>query len=69
MIKAITIELQGTILEILPNASFLVELVNGHVVMVHSLRKPYIRFLTGDKVIVEVTPYVLNRGRFLFRIR
>lgn len=69
MIKAIYIEIQGIILETLPNASFRVELANGHVVMVHSLRKSYIRILTGDRVTVELTPYVLNRAFLIYRIR
>ncbi|PHN16329.1 translation initiation factor IF-1 [Candidatus Tremblaya phenacola] len=69
MIKDIAIEIQGIILETLPNASFRVELSNGHVVMVHSLRKPYIRILTGDRVTVEITPYGLNRGLLIYRIR
>ena len=66
------IEMQGTILETLPNTMFRVELENGHVVIAHisgKMRKKYIRILTGDKVTVEMTPYDLSKGRIIFRSR
>ena len=66
------IEMQGTILETLPNTMFRVELENGHVVTAHisgKMRKHYIRILTGDKVTVEMTPYDLSKGRITFRAR
>lgn len=65
-------EMQGTILETLPNTMFRVELENGHVVTAHisgKMRKNYIRILTGDKVTVEMTPYDLSKGRIIFRSR
>ena len=66
------IEMQGTVLETLPNTTFKVELENGHVVMAHisgKMRKNYIRILTGDKVTVQLTPYDLTKGRITFRAR
>ena len=66
MAKEDCIEMQGTILETLPNTMFRVELENGHVVTAHisgKMRKNYIRILTGDKVTVEMTPYDLSKGR------
>lgn len=77
MAKEDCIEMQGTILETLPNTMFRVELENGHVVTAHisgKMRKNYIRILTGDKVTVEMTPYDLSKGRIIsvavnFRIR
>ena len=66
------IELEGTILESLPNAMFRVELENGHKVLAHisgKMRKNYIRILTGDQVMVEMTPYDLTKGRITFRHR
>ncbi|MGL4713287.1 MAG: translation initiation factor IF-1 [Shewanella sp.] len=65
-------EMQGTILETLPNTMFRVELENGHVVIAHisgKMRKNYIRILTGDKVTVQLTPYDLTKGRIVFRAR
>lgn len=64
------IEMQGTVIETLPNTMFRVELENGHIVTAHisgRMRKNYIRILTGDKVKVEVTPYDLSKGRIIFR--
>lgn len=64
MAKEDVIEMQGTILETLPNTMFRVELENGHVVIAHisgKMRKNYIRILTGDKVTVELTPYDLTK--------
>ena len=72
MSKEDSIEMQGTILETLPNTMFRVELENGHVVTAHSsgkMRKNYIRILTGDKVTVQLTPYDLSKGRIVFRSR
>lgn len=72
MAKEDSIEMQGTILETLPNTMFRVELENGHVVIAHisgKMRKNYIRILTGDKVTVELTPYDLSKGRIVFRSR
>ncbi len=72
MSKEDHIELEGTVIETLPNTTFRVELDNGHVVTAHisgRMRKNYIRILTGDKVKVEVTPYDLTKGRIIFRGR
>jgi translation initiation factor IF-1 len=66
------IEMEGTIVETLPNTLFRVELENGHVVTAHisgKMRKNYIRILTGDKVTVQLTPYDLTKGRIVFRAR
>ena len=72
MAKEDNIEMQGTVLETLPNTMFRVELENGHVFPSHisgKMRKNYIRILTGDKVTVELTPYDLSKGRIVFRSR
>ena len=72
MAKEVVIEMQGTVLDTLPNTMFRVELENGHVVVAHisgKMRKNYIRILTGDKVTVEMTPYDLSKGRIVFRAR
>ena len=72
MSKEDNIEMQGTILETLPNPTFRVELENGHIVIAHisgKMRKNYIRILTGDKVTVQMTPYDLTKGRIVFRSR
>ena len=72
MAKEDVIEMQGTILDTLPNTMFKVELENGHVVIAHisgKMRKNYIRILTGDTVTVELTPYDLTKGRIVFRQR
>ncbi|MEE0987252.1 MAG: translation initiation factor IF-1 [Succinivibrionaceae bacterium] len=72
MSKEDNIEMQGTILETLPNTTFRVELENGHIVIAHisgKMRKNYIRILTGDKVTVQMTPYDLTKGRIVFRSR
>ncbi|MFA5857971.1 MAG: translation initiation factor IF-1 [Elusimicrobiota bacterium] len=66
------IELEGKILESLPNTMFKVELDNGHVVLAHlcgKMRMNYIKILPGDKVRVELSPYDLSRGRIVFRMR
>lgn len=70
--KEDAIVLDGTILESLPNATFRVELDNGHKVLAHisgKMRMNYIRILPGDKVQVELTPYDLTRGRITYRFR
>ncbi len=64
------IEVEGTVIEALPNAQFKVELENGHEVLAHlsgKMRKYYIRVLLGDRVKVELTPYDLHRGRIVYR--
>ena len=64
------IEMEGTVVETLPNTQFRVELENGHVVLAHisgRMRKHYIKILTGDKVTVEMTPYDLSKGRITYR--
>jgi translation initiation factor IF-1 len=66
------IELDGTIKELLPNATFRVELDNGHEVLAHTsgkMRKFRIRVLAGDRVTVEMTPYDLTKGRIIFRFK
>lgn len=70
MSKEDLIEFPGTILELLPNATFRVQLENGHIVLAHTsgrMRKNRIRVLAGDKVTVEMTPYDLTKGRITFR--
>ncbi|TNF92163.1 MAG: translation initiation factor IF-1 [Gammaproteobacteria bacterium] len=72
MAKEDQIEMQGTVIETLPNTMFRVELENGHVVTAHisgKMRKHYIRILTGDQVTVEMTPYDLTKGRITYRER
>lgn len=72
MAKEENIEMEGTVIETLPNTMFRVQLDNGHVVTAHisgRMRKNYIRILTGDKVTVQVTPYDLTKGRIVFRAR
>jgi len=70
MAKGETLELQGKVLEKLPNAMFQVELENGHQILAHisgKLRMNYIRILPGDKVTVELSPYDLSKGRIIWR--
>jgi translation initiation factor IF-1 len=72
MAKEDHIEMQGTVIDTLPNTMFRVELENGHVVTAHisgKMRKHYIRILTGDTVTVELTPYDLSNGRITYRER
>ena len=72
MAKEDHIEMQGTVIETLPNTMFRVELENGHVITAHisgKMRKHYIRILSGDKVTVELTPYDLTKGRITYRAR
>jgi translation initiation factor IF-1 len=66
------IEMEGTVVEPLPNAMFRVELDNGHKVLAHisgKMRMHYIRILPGDKVVVELSPYDLTRGRITYRYK
>lgn len=72
MVKEESIELEGTVVEALPNARFRVEVENGHKILAHvsgKMRKYYIRILPGDRVRVEVSPYDLTRGRITYRER
>ena len=72
MAKEDLIEFSGTVMELLPNAMFRVELENGHKVLAHisgKMRMHYIRILPGDKVQVELTPYDLTRGRITYRYK
>jgi translation initiation factor IF-1 len=72
MSKEDVIEMQGEIVENLPNATFRVKLENGHIVLGHisgKMRMHYIRILPGDKVTVELTPYDLTRARIVFRAK
>ncbi|CAL4322675.1 Translation initiation factor IF-1 [Buchnera aphidicola (Neophyllaphis podocarpi)] len=72
MNKEENIEMQGTVIDTLPNTMFRVELENKHKIIAHisgKMRKNYIRILTGDKVTVEITPYDLSKGRIIFRSR
>ncbi len=72
MSKDSMIELEGTVVEALPNAMFKVELPNGYVILAHisgKLRMNYIRILPGDKVTVEMSPYDLTRGRITWRTK
>lgn len=70
MSKDDAIEVEGTVIEPLPNAMFRVELVNGHKVLAHvsgKMRMNFIRILPGDKVTIELSPYDLTRGRITYR--
>jgi len=72
MSKGDAIEVQGTVLEALPNAMFRVALENGHRVLAHisgKMRMHYIKILPGDRVTVELSPYDLTRGRITYRMR
>ena len=72
MSKQDAIEVEGTVLEALPNAMFQVQLENEHVVLAHvsgKIRMHFIRILPGDKVTVELTPYDLKRGRITYRFK
>jgi len=65
-----TIEVEGHVLELLPNTRFRVKLPNGHVVLAHisgKMRMNYIKILPGDKVVVEISKYDLDKGRIIFR--
>ena len=70
MSKADVIEIEGVIVEKLPNAMFKVELENGHIVLAHisgKLRMNFIKILPGDKVTLEMSPYDLSKGRIIWR--
>jgi translation initiation factor IF-1 len=70
MAKEEAIEVEGVVIETLPNAMFRVELENGHRLLGHisgKMRKHFIRILPGDKVVVELSPYDLKRGRIVYR--
>jgi len=72
MVKKDTIQVEGKVLEPLPNAMFRVELDNGHQVLAHisgKMRMHFIRILPGDKVTVELSPYDLTRGRIVYRYK
>ncbi|HBM75544.1 MAG TPA: translation initiation factor IF-1 [Clostridiaceae bacterium] len=72
MSKDDVVELQGTVVEALPNAMFQVELENGHKILAHisgKLRMNFIRILPGDKVTIELSPYDLTRGRITWRAK
>jgi len=72
MSKEEAIEVQATVLETLPNAMFRVELENKHKVLAHisgKMRKNFIKILPGDRVLVELSPYDLSRGRIIYRYK
>jgi len=72
MPKKEAIEVEGEVVEPLPNAMFRVELANGHKVLAHisgKIRLHYIKILPGDKVLVELSPYDLSRGRITYRFK
>ena len=72
MAKEDQIEMEGEVIDTLPNTTFRVQLENGHIVTAHiscKMRKHYIRILTGDKVTVQLTPYDLTKGRITYRER
>lgn len=71
MSKEDHIEMKGVVIETLPNTIFRVKLENGHLILAHisgRMRKNYIRILTGDSVMVELTPYDLSKGRISYRV-
>ncbi|MGA8848726.1 MAG: translation initiation factor IF-1 [Dehalococcoidia bacterium] len=72
MAKKERIEVEGKVITVLPNTMFRVELANGHQVLAHisgKMRKHYIKILPGDRVLVELSPYDLNRGRVTYRLK
>ena len=72
MAKEELLEFAGTVMELLPNATFRIELENGHEIIGHTagkMRKNRIRVLAGDKVLVEMTPYDLTKGRITYRFK
>lgn len=72
MAKEDVIEVEGTVVETLPNAMFQVELENGHEILAHvsgKIRMNYIRILPGDRVTVEMSPYDLSKGRITYRFK
>lgn len=72
MSKQESIQVEGTVVETLPNASFRVKLANNHIILAHisgKMRMNYIRILPGDKVLIELSPYDLTRGRIVYRYK
>ncbi len=72
MPKEEAIEVEGTVVEALPNAMFRVELANKHVILAHisgRMRKHFIRILPGDRVLIELSPYDLTKGRITYRFK
>ena len=72
MSKQESIQVEGNVVETLPNASFRVQLENDHVILAHisgKMRMNYIRILPGDKVLIELSPYDLSRGRIVYRYK
>ena len=72
MAKKEAIAVEGTVFELLPNAVFRVELANGHKVLAHAsgkMRQHFIKILRGDRVLVELSPYDLTRGRITYRFK
>jgi translation initiation factor IF-1 len=72
MTKRERIEVEGKVITVLPNTMFRVELANGHQVLAHisgKMRKHYIKILPGDRVLVELSPYDLSRGRVIYRLK
>ncbi len=72
MAREDVIELRGTVIEPLPNAMFKVKLENGHILLAHvsgKMRMHFIRILPGDKVLVQVSPYDLTKGRIVYRYK
>ena len=72
MAKEEKIEVEGKVIVCLPNTMFRVELANGHIVLAHisgKMRKHYIKILPGDRVLVELSPYDLSRGRVIYRLK
>ena len=72
MAKEEAVQVEGTVVEALPNAMFRVELQNQHLVMAHvsgKMRMNFIRILPGDKVMLELSPYDLTRGRIIYRVK
>jgi translation initiation factor IF-1 len=72
MAKRERIEVEGKVVTVLPNTMFRVELANGHQVLAHisgKMRKHYIKILPGDRVLVELSPYDLSRGRVTYRLK
>ncbi len=72
MVRKEAIEVEGVVTEALPNASFRVELANGHLVLAYvsgKIRLNFIRVLPGDRVLVELSPYDLTRGRITYRFK
>jgi translation initiation factor IF-1 len=72
MAKKERIEVEGKVITVLPNTMFRVELANGHQVLAHisgKMRKHYIKILPGDRVLIELSPYDLSRGRVTYRLK